>query len=183
MAFGPFKLLALPALLLSLLVTAPARADVIIVTTPDGGYEPARWGLGLRLGEPTGFTVKRYLGGRNAWDFNLDAVYGPGLRVGVDYLWGLAQLLVDRSSLDLNVYVGLGPFVGVLQGPCGGLDNWHRGCDGDVYFGGRVPIGIEALFRNVPFTLGLEVAPGIAVAPGRAGFLVDASLIVRILLR
>ena len=169
---------ALPAVLLCLSLGAQAG--------PPGDQappvsEPARWAMGLRVGAPTGFTIKRYLGGRNAWDFNIDAIYGPGLRVGADYLFGIAQLMTDRSTLDLDIYIGLGPFVGTLRGPCGGFDNWRQICNGDIYVGGRVPIGLEAVFRTVPFTLGLEVAPGLAFAPGRVGFLLDANLIFRVL--
>ncbi len=144
--------------------------------------EPARWALGVKIGEPTGVSVKRYLGGRNAFDANVDFVYGPGFRVGADYLWGLAQLLSDRSTADLNFYLGAGPFVGTLQGPCDGFGGWRRECNGDLYVGGRMPIGLEAVFKRVPVTIGLEVGPGLAFAPGRAGFLFDTSLLARVLL-
>lgn len=144
--------------------------------------EPPRWALGVSLGEPTGVTVKRYLGGRDAFDLNMDVVYGPGFRLGADYLWGLAQLLPSRSAADLNFYLGAGPFLGNLQGPCQGFGNWRNGCNGDLYGGARAPLGLEAVFKRVPVTVGLELAPGIAFAPGRAGFLLDASLIGRVLL-
>lgn len=144
--------------------------------------ESPRWALGVTLGEPTGVSVKRYLGGKNAFDMNIDFVYGPGFRIGADYLWGLAQLLTDRSTADLNFYLGAGPFLGTLQGPCEGFGGWRRDCNGDLYAGGRMPIGLEAVFKRIPITLGLEVAPGIAFAPGRAGFLFDASLVARVLL-
>jgi hypothetical protein len=39
---------------------------------------PAQWGLGVTLGEPFGLSLKRYLGGANAWDFNVALAYGPG---------------------------------------------------------------------------------------------------------
>ena len=179
--------LVAPAIVLCLSLAARADTAVVVegpghVVTGPGYYEPSRWALGLSLGEPTGLSIKRYLGGRNAFDINLDAVYGPGFRLGFDYLWGLGQLLNDRSTMNLNVYLGVGPFIGSLRGPCGGFYNWQDTCSGDVYLGGRMPIGIEAVFRNAPITLGLEVAPGVAFAPGRAGILVDASLLLRVLL-
>ena len=183
---GRSSLLA-PALLLCLSISARADTVVVVdspgyVATGPGYYEPSRWALGLSLGEPTGISAKKYLGGRNAFDVNLDFVYGPGFRFGADYLWGLGQLLTDRSVMNLNVYLGAGPFIGTLRGPCGGFYNWQDTCSGDVYLGGRMPIGIEAVFRNAPVTLGLEVAPGLAFAPGRVGLLVDASLMLRVLL-
>ena len=177
--FTNLKLLA-PALLLCLSLSA--RADTVVVIDTAPVYQAPRWGIGLSLGEPTGITAKRYLGGRNAFDVYVGGAYGPGIRFGFDYLWGIAQLLSDRSSADLNFYLGVGPFVGVLRGPCAGLDNWRYDCNGDLYAGGRMPFGLELKFRTAPFTVGIEVAPGIAFAPGRAGFLFDASLIARVLL-
>ena len=149
------RVLAIAAVFVSL--SSPARADSTsgeIQTVPVS--EPARWALGVSLGEPTGFTAKRYLGGRNAFDLNIDAAYGPGLRLGADYLWGLAQLLTDRSAADLNVYLGAGAFVGTLTGPCAGFGKWRDDCNGDFYVGGRMPIGIEVVFKRAPFSLGLE---------------------------
>lgn len=143
--------------------------------------EPGRWSLGAMLGTPTGFTAKRYLGGSDAFDINLGAAYAPGLRFGVDYLWGLAQLLSNNSALNLDFYLGAGPFVGTLQGPCGGW-SWGAACNGDLYVGGRMPIGLEAVFKRVPFTVGLEIAPGLALSAGRTGFLLDSVLIGRVLL-
>ena len=104
-----------------------------------------------------------------------------GLRVGVDYLWGLAQLLSDRSALDLDFYIGAGPFVGSLRGPCGGWE-WGTTCNGDLYLGGRVPIGLEAVFKRAPVAVGLELAPGLAFSAGRSGFLLDTVLTLRVLL-
>ncbi len=175
-----FLRVALPALVLCTSVRALADSASGVQTRPVN--EPARWALGLTLGEPTGISAKRYLGGRNSFDLNIDAAYGPGLRIGADYLWGLAQLLSDRSSVDLDVYLGVGPFVGTLQGPCENFGTWRHDCNGDLYAGGRMPLGIEAVFQRVPVTLGLELAPGLAFAPGRAGFLLDASLMARVLL-
>lgn len=143
--------------------------------------EPGRWSLGVDLGTPTGISAKRYLGGANAFDLNLGFAYAPGLRFGADYLWGLAQLLPDRSALSLDFYIGAGPFVGTLRGPCGGWQ-WGTACNGDLYVGGRVPIGLEAVFKRVPVAIGLELAPGLAFSAGQTGFLLDTVLTLRVLL-
>jgi hypothetical protein len=170
------------AILIVALLSSAARAEATNDREAAPVSEPPRWALGVTLGEPTGVSVKRYLGGRNAFDLNIDFVYGPGFRLGADYLWGLAQLLPDHSAADLNFYLGAGAFLGTLQGPCEGFGGWRHDCNGDAYVGGRMPIGLEVVFKRVPFSLGLEVAPGIAFAPGRAGFILDASLVARILL-
>jgi hypothetical protein len=77
--------------------------------------------------------------------------------------------------------VGLGPFVGAFQGPCG-PGFFDNRCNGDVYFGGRVPFGVELLLKEVPLTFGLELAPGLAFAPARAGLLLDFLFAIRWLL-
>jgi hypothetical protein len=140
---------------------------------------PARWALGFTLGDPFGLSLKRYLRGGQAWDLNVAFAYGPGFRVGGDWLWTLARL--ERSAkFELDLYAGVGPFVGVLNDPCGPGFITNR-CNGDIYFGGRVPIGLEVLLREAPVSFGLEIAPGLGFAPGRAGALLDFLLAIRFL--
>ena len=139
------------------------------------------WGLGFTLGTPFGLTLKRYLAGSNSWDAYVALAYGPGLRVGADWLWGLGRL-EQHAKFELDLYAGVGPFVGALQGPCGPGFFPDR-CNGDAYAGGRVPVGVELLLREVPLALSLEVAPGLGFGPGRAGFLLDLDLGIRWLFR
>jgi hypothetical protein len=131
------------------------------------------------LGDPFGLTLKRYLGGVNAFDLYLAFAYGPGVRVGGDWLWNLGRI-AHAPKLDVDVYVGVGPFVGTFQGVCGPFLSGN--CNGDAYVGGRVPFGAEMLLKEAPVTLGVEVAPGIAFGPGRWGLLLDFVLQARLLL-
>jgi len=140
---------------------------------------PGRWALGFTLGDPFGLSIKRYLRGANAIDFNLALAYGPGVRFGVDWLWGLG--IERHRKFDIDVYMGVGPFIGSFRGPCSPLFFTDR-CNGDVYVGGRVPFGAEILLKEAPLTLGLELAPGLGFAPGGVGFLLDFLLAVRWLL-
>jgi hypothetical protein len=68
---------------------------------------PAQWAAGLTLGDPFGFTLKRYLGGADAIDFNIALAHGPGFRVGVDWLWGLGRLH-RHPKFNLDLYFGVG---------------------------------------------------------------------------
>jgi len=157
-----------------LLASAPALAAPSGLTPV---RRPARWGLGLTIGDPFGVTLKRYLGNENAWDVYAAFAYGPGVRFGGDWLWDLGRMVAERK-FDLDLYAGVGPFFGVLSDPCGpGFINDR--CNGDAYFGARVPLGIEMLLREAPVTIGLEIAPGVGFAPGRSGFLLDFLLAVR----
>jgi hypothetical protein len=147
-----------------------------------GVDEPNLWSLGFDLGEPSGLTVKKWLGGSDALDLNV-GFFAPGVRFSADYLFGLAQLMRDRSTLNLDVYVGAGPMLGVLYGACG-WSGFSRYCgNGEVYVGARVPLGIEAVFKTAPVAIGFEVAPGLAFASSGPAGLVDFLLTLRLLLR
>jgi hypothetical protein len=133
---------------------------------------PAQWGLGITLGEPFGLSLKRYLGGANAWDFNVGLAYGPGFRLGADYLWGLGTL-VRRPKVELDLYAGAGPFFGTFRGGCGPGYFGDRCNGGDAYLGGRVPVGVELLLKELPMSAGLELAPALFVGSNGPGFLLD----------
>ena len=140
---------------------------------------PARWGFGLTLGDPFGLSLKRYMGGSQAWDAYAAFAYGPGIRFGADYIWILGRAIQARQ-LDMDIYVGAGPFIGSFRGPCG-VGYVTYACNGDVYFGGRVPFGAEVLFKEAPFTIGAEVAPALWFAPGGAQLFLDFLLAIRVL--
>ncbi len=162
----------------SVLLAGGARPESVIST--QAVAEPQRWSAGLTIGDPFGLSLKRYMG-RDAFDIDLGVAYGPGLRFGADYLWGLAQFTPDSSTLGLILYLGAGPFIGSLQRPCGPFFG-DRCAGGDLYLGGCVPFGLEMIFRRAPVAVGLEIAPAIAFARGESGFLLDALLTARVLL-
>jgi len=142
--------------------------------------QPSSNALGFMLGGPTGISFKHWFGGSDAFDVGVGA--GPGLRVHADYLWGIAQLLTNTSDMHLDFYVGAGGVLGFGgYGWCGWYDG-RRGhyCADDAYLGARIPVGLDLGLRRAPITFGLEVAPGLAISPHRAGPLVDAFLYGRV---
>lgn len=142
---------------------------------------PAGVALGLMLGDPTGLTLKQTLGGPDAWDLGLGV--GPGLRLHADYLWGIAQLLSNTSTLTLDIYIGAGPVLGIARGWCGSSYNPGHDCGGrGVFLGARVPFGLEARLTRAPVTFGLEIAPGLWFAQDFADGLLDVFLFVRFLI-
>jgi len=143
-------------------------------------HNPSRWGLGFMVGDPTAFSVKHWFGGPNAIDFALGS--GPGLRFHADYLFGLARLASERS-MNLDLYLGVGGLVGEARGRCGWIHDHHWCHDhGDAFAAVRVPFGLDFVFRTAPVELGLELAPGMWVAPDVDIGLIDAALFVRLLL-
>jgi len=168
----PLTWLATAGLLL--LTTAP-RAEAGPVSNPPG------LGLGLMLGDPTGLTLKQTLGGPNAWDLGVGV--GPGLRLHADYLWGVAQLLSNTSTLSLDIYLGVGPVLGIARGWCGSTVSPGGDCRSRGIFAGvRVPFGLEARLARAPVTFGLEIAPGLWVGQHFSDGLLDVFLFVRFLL-
>lgn len=164
------------AFLALLLCAAPALGRERLETVA----RPARWGFGFMLGEPFGLSLKHYTGGMNAWDIYASPADGPGIRFGGDWLWTLGRAARERD-FDIDVYVGVGPTIGSFQGSwCGPGFYGNRCGNGNLYIGGRIPLGVEMLLRRAPFSFGLEVAPGVAFAP--EGFLLfDFLLAVRFL--
>src|SRR5262245_7697593 len=93
-------------------------ALVLIVALPlTAGARPvserSRWGLGFMIGQPTGLTLKHWLGGSDAFDIGVGG--GPGIRAHGDYLFGLANLS-SGGDLNVDLYVGPGAIVGVDRG-------------------------------------------------------------------
>lgn len=140
---------------------------------------PARWGFGVLLGDPFGLSLKRYMGGSQAWDAYAAFAYGPGIRFGGDFLWILGRA-VQARQVDLDIYVGAGAFIGSFRGPCG-VAYLNYACNGDTYFGGRVPFGAELLFKEAPVSAGVELAPALLFAPGNALLYIDFLLAIRVL--
>ena len=140
---------------------------------------PSQWALGFMLGEPTGVSVKHWLGGSDAIDLGLGV--GPGLRVHGDYLFGISRLARDRT-LKLDLYIGVGGAVSSGRGYCG----WWRGgryChDGDPVLGVRVPFGLDLILNRAPIELGLEMAPGLWVGEPGVATMFDVLFFLRFML-
>ena len=168
------QLLPLAALGLAVLGNSlPARAEPV--------SQPTSWGLGLMLGDPTGLTAKYWLGGANALDLGLGV--GPGVRLHADFLWGLAQVLPNTSTLTLDLYLGVGPVIGIARGWCGRVFSPRDECgDGPLFVGARVPFGLDMRLRRAPVAFGLEIAPGIWLGRSFVSGLLDVFLFVRFVL-
>jgi hypothetical protein len=162
-------------LIAALLAAAPAVADAQHLT-PVAHRD--QWALGFTIGAPTSLSVKKYFG-TNAFDAYV-GVWSPGLRVGADYPFNLGRPVAARQ-VDMDVYIGVGGFGGALEGPCGVRYVGTCG-SGDGFIGARMPVGAELLFKEAPFTAGIEVAPGLAGGNFGVGFIFDFLLAFRVLL-
>lgn len=125
------------------------------------------WGIGLRFGSPSAFTVKHYFG-QNAWDLSVGTGYhsfynhpngryrGLGFSAMFNYLW---RRDIDRSS-GVEWYYGIG---GLLTNRTYYRDNDRT----DSYFGvgATGALGLEWFIPNAPISLFLEANPYVEVLP------------------
>jgi len=117
-------------------------------------------GLGVILGEPTGFSGKYFLDAdRNraidmglAWSLDDDS----GFHIHGDYLLHNYSLLRDAFHVTkgkLPLYYGLG---GRFQ---------FREHNHDDEFGLRIPLGMSYMFADIPIDLFAELAPVVNFVP------------------
>lgn len=134
-----------------LLVSLPALARKPSPYGPEG----KRFGAGLYLGEPIGFTLKGYLterwslAGAAGWSFVDDS-----FALKFDGLYDFLDIPVDTSVITLPFYAGIGGF---FSADGGNDDNAEGGI--------LIPVGLAVQWTNYPVEAFLEIEPGIAVAP------------------
>ena len=130
---------------------------VLVVATATGAArasgEPAEkgiFGAGLIVGEPTGVSVKYYLGNDTAIDGAIGAAFlGGGIQVHGDFLWH--PFILERADgFVLPFYFGVG--LRVLNHDGDGADDDH------VRIGARVPVGILFDFTEIPLDVFAEIA-------------------------
>ena len=135
-------------------------------------YANGPLGLGVIIGEPTGFTAKYWTHADEAFDLGLTYDFNNFFSLYADYLWHFPEWL-SRTSLSgkgIKPYVGLG---GVLwiDTESGRTDHTYFTDHGSVGFGLRIPVGLEWLLAKPPIGLFAEIVPGIGVAPAVFAFL------------
>ncbi len=114
--------------------------------------QPRGFGVGIILGEPTGFSFKGWTSETNAIDGGLawSFAHETSFHVHADYLWHAFH--VFKTTETIPVYYGIGGRI-------------KTGRSEDARVGVRVVVGIEYIFRNAPVDLFFEVAPIVDFAP------------------
>lgn len=141
------------ALALVLGIAAPARAD----SGDDSarGTDKGTFGVGIILGEPTGFTAKLYLKDDRAIQAAVGSAFiGGGLQLHGDYLFH-PYILQNRPSYVLPFYIG--PGVRLIDYTSGRNDT--SGASTSAFaLGARGVIGLLFDFKDVPIDVFVEVA-------------------------
>jgi hypothetical protein len=138
-------------------------------------------GVGVIAGDPTGLTLKGWLGASSALDlaaaWSLDE--DESFHLHADYLmhhFGTVEL--DPGDGRLPLYYGLGGRLVVLdrEGNGPGEDG-----DDDFLLGVRIPLGAAYLFEEAPVEIFLEVVPVVDLVP-ETDMDMDAALGARVYL-
>ncbi len=125
----------------------------ILATSSPALAESGNFGLGIIVGEPTGFVGKLFLSDRNAIDCALawsleDNNY---MHVHGDYLFHNFFILEDVKG-EFAWYLGIGGRIVLVD-------------DHDDHVGVRFPIGLTYLFENTRFDSFFELVPIMDIAP------------------
>lgn len=140
---------------------------IIIVMLTGTVYSQSRssWGLGITLGDPTGFTAKYNVNQGNAWNFNLGSSYFGALRLGADYLWHFDPF----NSSIVAMHAGFGGVMGIGESRSvifhNGQDEFFAR-DDRLGIGVRGLVGIDFYPSSSPFEIFFEMGPLIGIAPG-----------------
>lgn len=124
-------------------------AVILLVPRSASADDKGIFGAGLIVGEPTGLSLKYYLGDDTAVAGAVGAAFlGNGLQVHVDYLWH-PWILESKPSFVLPAYGGIGARV---------LDGNGNGNDDLFKIGMRFVGGVLFDFREIPLDVFAEIA-------------------------
>lgn len=118
-------------------------------------------GLGIEAGDPSGLSLKYFLGEKTAVDAGLGfSLNHNWFRAHVDYLFHFPQ---RWGGGDWRPYVGVGGRIAAWDR--GRRDDWYDD-DDEFALGARIPVGLAWHPDQVPIDVFAEVVPGLWVIPG-----------------
>lgn len=112
------------------------------------------YGIGLALGEPSGFSIKKFNNNNEAFQYTLgySAVNGQeGINIGADYLLHNYDIITAEKG-RIPFYYGAGIHL-----------KSYNNAGNQIY--ARVPLGVAYEAVDYPVDVFFEFAPGIAVFP------------------
>lgn len=119
------------------------------------------FGVGVIIGQPTGFSAKSWINQTNALDFGLGFSFAKDdnrIHIHSDYLWHSYNIIQSTEKFALYYGPGL---------------KLRTGKNNDAQLGIRGVLGLAWMSSKVPLDVFLEVAPVLNFIPG-TGFKMDA---------
>lgn len=110
-------------------------------------------GIGIIVGEPTGLSLKHWIGERTAWDA------------------ALAYSFVDKEHYYFHanyLYHNTGPFDNMPIPWYWGLGfnvRYREKAEDQLRIAGRIPLGLNYMFERFPGEIFIEVSPALDVIP------------------
>ena len=125
---------------------------VLVMLSANALSQERGFGVGIIIGEPTGFSMKGWLNSKSAIDVGLawSFVKESSFHVHADYLMHSFNVFETKEKIPL--YYGIGGRI-------------KTGKSQDARVGIRGVIGIGYMFKDAPLDLFLEVAPVIDLTP------------------
>jgi len=133
------------------------RGSLVLITTvllfSGAVMAEEQFGLGITLGAPTGVNGKYFIDKYNALDagFGWSADSDHDFHIYADYLYHIYSL-IDFGAGETPIYLGLGTRAVFRD---------HK----DNKAGFRFPLGVDHLFKAVPFDVFAEIVPIFNVSP------------------
>lgn len=155
--------------LLGLASVVPAQAAHLSQNqSTEGGTN----GVGVILGEPTGFTGKFWLSSDRAVDAGLAFSLSDFVLLYGDYLFHFPGAFGRSNAFlhQLTPYVGLGAELFVSENTANTNGKYFTANNSSVDFGVRIPLGIEWKIPRSPVGVFVELVPGLGLLPGTFGF-------------
>ncbi|MDH5468423.1 MAG: hypothetical protein OEY25_13480 [Candidatus Aminicenantes bacterium] len=126
--------------------------SIFLLLTGTAKAQNKEFGIGVILGEPTGISLKKWLGGHSAIDGAVAWSFGGAnsFHLHADYLYHNFNLF-DVESGQLPLYFGVG---------------FRFKTEPEATFGARFPVGICYIFEKAPLDIFLELGPVLDLVPG-----------------
>jgi len=138
--------------------------SILILTVFATNAQSYDTGIGLRGGPYNGLTIKHFVGEQTAVEGILTTRWGG---FNITGLYEMHKIAFDTPGLYW--FYGFGGHIGFWDG-----DNnpWFNDNENYTVFGIDGIIGMEYVFEDIPFTIGLDWKPAINLA-GNSNFLAD----------
>jgi hypothetical protein len=152
-------------------------AALLMITINSAAAQNRGFGVGIILGEPTGISLKSWLGPSSALDFAVAWSFERynSLTIHADYLKHNFRLIkVDKGALPF--YYGIGGRIKLKD------DDAPRNNNDEARLGVRVPVGLAYHFENVTLDVFLEVVPILELVPS-TDFTMSAAVGIRYFFR
>ncbi len=146
--------------------------SAFILASTSAHASDGRFGLGFILGDPTAISAKWYTTSERAYDLQVSFVHDDFFLVYGDSLFHFPAMLGNgKFAQRIAPYFGFGAFGVFASNNDHPKGNYFDKRDNKAAIGVRIPFGMEWIWDKAPLGVGVEVTPGVVVAPATIGFL------------